>query len=155
MPESARIEPGTVAMAVVHSSTSTSQFELQSRHKVGVDANCIFFAHFRIDLKWITAKNQAKKPPFIAVLHRKKSFSIFPPPAGMSLTKLSQGGNNDVINKLFPPRESLVSDIPAGDGNIEKFFTVWLHSPSSWSQNRQNLPPVNQKEERVREREGS
>jgi hypothetical protein len=40
----------------------------------------------------------------------------------MSLTKLSLGGNNDVIYKLFPPRESLVSDIPAGDGNIEKHF---------------------------------
>jgi hypothetical protein len=52
----------------------------------------------------------------------KKSFSIFPSPAGMSLTKLSLGGNNDVIYKLFPPRESLVSDIPAVDGNIEKLF---------------------------------
>jgi hypothetical protein len=31
-------------------------------------------------------------------------------------------GNYDVIYKLFPPRESLVSDIPAGDGNIEKLF---------------------------------
>jgi hypothetical protein len=40
----------------------------------------------------------------------------------MSLTKLSLGGNNDVIYKLFPPRESLVSDIPAGNGNIEKLF---------------------------------
>jgi hypothetical protein len=38
----------------------------------------------------------------------------------MSLIKLSLGGNNEVIYKLFPPRESLVSDIPAGDGNIEK-----------------------------------
>jgi hypothetical protein len=55
-------------------------------------------------------------------IHRKKSFSIFPSPAGMSLTKLSLGGNNDIIYKLFPPRESLVSDIPAGDGNIEKLF---------------------------------
>jgi hypothetical protein len=27
----------------------------------------------------------------------------------MSLTKLSLGGNNDVIYKLFPPRESLVT----------------------------------------------
>jgi hypothetical protein len=35
----------------------------------------------------------------------------------MSLTKLSLGGNNDVINKLFPPRESLVSDIAAGYGS--------------------------------------
>jgi hypothetical protein len=40
----------------------------------------------------------------------------------MSLTKLSLGGNNDVMYTLFPPRESLVSDIPAGDGNIEKLF---------------------------------
>ncbi len=55
-------------------------------------------------------------------LHCKKSFSIFPSLAGMSLTKLSLGGNNYVIYKLFPPRESLVSDIPAGDGNIEKLF---------------------------------
>ncbi len=55
-------------------------------------------------------------------IHRKRSFSIFPSPAGMSPTKLSMGGNNKVINKLFPPRESLVSDIPAGDGNIEKLF---------------------------------
>jgi hypothetical protein len=40
----------------------------------------------------------------------------------MSLTKLSLGGSNDVIYKLFPPREGLVSYIPAGDGNIEKLF---------------------------------
>ncbi len=54
-------------------------------------------------------------------MHRKKAFRyIFP--AGMPLTKLSLIGNNDVIYKLFPPRESLVSDIPAGDGNIEKLF---------------------------------
>jgi hypothetical protein len=52
------------------------------------------------------------------LLHREKSFSIFPSPAGMSLTKLSLDGNNDVIYKLFPPRKSLVSDIPAGHGNI-------------------------------------
>ncbi len=58
----------------------------------------------------------------LLVLHRKKSFSIFPSPAGMSITKLSLGGNNDVIYKLFPPRESLVSDLPAGNGNFEKLF---------------------------------
>jgi hypothetical protein len=61
------------------------------------------------------------KTPFLAP-RRKKSFLIFLSPAGMSLTKLSLGGNNDVIYKLFPPRESLVSDIPAGDRNIEKLF---------------------------------
>jgi hypothetical protein len=54
--------------------------------------------------------------------HRKKSFEIFPSSAGMSVTKLSLGGNNDVIYKLFPPMESLVNNIPAGDGNIEKLF---------------------------------
>ncbi len=52
----------------------------------------------------------------------KKNFSIFLSPTGMSLTKVSLGGNNDVIYKLFPPREILVSDIPAGVGNIEKLF---------------------------------
>ncbi len=40
----------------------------------------------------------------------------------MSLTKLSLGGNNLYMTSLFPPRESFVSDIPAGDGNIEKLF---------------------------------
>ncbi len=59
-------------------------------------------------------------------VHHKKSFLIFPSSDGMSLTKLSQGGNNDVIYKLFPPRETLVSDIPAGYGNIKKLFTVYL-----------------------------
>ncbi len=59
--------------------------------------------------------------------HRKKSFSIFPSPAWMSFNKLSIGGNNDVIYKLFPPRESLVSDIPAGDGNIKKLFLQCIH----------------------------
>jgi hypothetical protein len=54
--------------------------------------------------------------------HCKKGFPIFPSPAGMSLTKLSLDGNYDVIYKLFLHRESLVSDIPAGDGNIEKLF---------------------------------
>jgi hypothetical protein len=40
----------------------------------------------------------------------------------MSLTKLSLDGDYDVIYKFFLHRESLVSDIPAGDGNIEKLF---------------------------------
>ncbi len=53
----------------------------------------------------------------------KKSFSIFLSLAGMSLTKLSLGGNYDVIYKLFLLRDNLVSDIPAGDGNIEKLLS--------------------------------
>jgi hypothetical protein len=40
----------------------------------------------------------------------------------MSLTKLSLGGNYEVTYKLLLPTESLVSDIPAGEGNIEKLF---------------------------------
>ena len=40
----------------------------------------------------------------------------------MSLTRLSLGRNNLYMTSLFPPRESLVSDIPAGDGNIQKVF---------------------------------
>ncbi len=40
----------------------------------------------------------------------------------MSLTKLSLGGNNLYMTSLFPIRESFVSDIPAGDGTIEKLF---------------------------------
>jgi hypothetical protein len=60
--------------------------------------------------------------PPLYVPHCKKSFLIFPSLAGMSLIKLYLGGNNDVIYKLFSPRESLVSDMSAGDGNIEKLF---------------------------------
>jgi hypothetical protein len=55
-------------------------------------------------------------------IHRKKSFSIFPSPARMSLTKIFLGGNKLYFTSLFPPRESLLSDIPAEDGNIEKLF---------------------------------
>ncbi len=51
-----------------------------------------------------------------------KKVTIFPSPAGMSLTKLSMGGKYEVIYKLFLPRERLISEIPAGDGNIEKLF---------------------------------
>jgi hypothetical protein len=40
----------------------------------------------------------------------------------MSFTKLSLGGNNLYMTSLFAPRESLVSDIPAEDGNIKKLF---------------------------------
>ncbi len=48
----------------------------------------------------------------------KKRSMIFPSPAGMSLTTYSFWPG---IIKLFPARESLVSEIPAGDGKIDFF----------------------------------
>jgi hypothetical protein len=62
-------------------------------------------------------------------MHREKKLFDIPVPSSRDVTyKLSLGGNNDVIYKLFPPRESLASDILAGYGNIEKLFFdgVWL-----------------------------
>ncbi len=50
----------------------------------------------------------------------KKRLAIFPSLAGMSLTKLSQAGKN--LSTVFPSRESLVSDIPAGDGKTAYLF---------------------------------
>ncbi len=40
---------------------------------------------------------------------------------------------------LFPPRESLVSDIPAGDGNIEKLF---LWSKREWCTKQVHVSPL-------------
>jgi hypothetical protein len=40
----------------------------------------------------------------------------------MPLTKPSLGGNNLYMTSLFPPRDSLVSDILAGERNIKKLF---------------------------------
>jgi hypothetical protein len=37
-------------------------------------------------------------------------------------TKISLGGNNDVITELFLPKGSLVSNIPAGDGKLVNLF---------------------------------
>jgi hypothetical protein len=59
-------------------------------------------------------------------IHRKKKVREFPVPSRDVTTKLSLGGNNDVITELFLLRGSLVSDIPAGDGKTrEPFFTVY------------------------------
>jgi hypothetical protein len=52
-------------------------------------------------------------------LHCKKKVSGFPVPSrGMSLNKLSLAG----IFEFFPARESLVSDIQAGDGKTDNLF---------------------------------
>ncbi len=53
-----------------------------------------------------------------AIVHCKKRLSIFLSSAGMSMTKLSLAGNNLII----PVRQSLVSDIPAGEGKIVNAF---------------------------------
>jgi hypothetical protein len=55
---------------------------------------------------------------------------IFPSPARMSLTKLFL----PEIIWLFPPRESLLSDISAGDGKINNLFYSVLYIP--------NIPPT-------------
>jgi hypothetical protein len=53
----------------------------------------------------------------INTVHRKKKVREFPVLSRDVTTKLSMGGNNDVITELFLPRGSLVSDIPAETGN--------------------------------------
>jgi hypothetical protein len=52
-------------------------------------------------------------------IHCKKRLAGLPSPSGMSLTKLSLDGNYLII----PAWESLVSDIPAGDGKIDNPFS--------------------------------
>jgi hypothetical protein len=55
---------------------------------------------------------------------KNSTVAVFPSPAGMSLIKLSNSPWPGIF-KLFPAaRESLVSDIPAGDKKIATFFTV-------------------------------
>jgi hypothetical protein len=58
----------------------------------------------------------------IPSMHRKKTDLDFPVSSRDVTTKLSLGGNNDVIPELFLPRGSLVSDIPAGDGKLVNPF---------------------------------
>jgi hypothetical protein len=55
-------------------------------------------------------------------IHRKKRFTSFPSPVGMSLTILPLGRNNSVMTSLFPPTESLVVTSRLGTGNSGTFF---------------------------------
>jgi hypothetical protein len=48
-------------------------------------------------------------------------------------TKLSLGGNNDVITELFLPRRSLVSDIPAVDGKLVNLFLRCIYCQQYYS----------------------
>jgi hypothetical protein len=58
----------------------------------------------------------------LGAIQRKKRFTSFPSPAGMSLTKLPMGRNNSVMTSLFPPRKSLVVTSRLGMGNSRTFF---------------------------------
>jgi hypothetical protein len=66
----------------------------------------------------------------IVWMHRKKRFTSFPSPAGMSLTKLPLGRNNSVMTSLFPPRESLIVTSRLGTGNSRTFFYGEQPAPS-------------------------
>ncbi len=57
--------------------------------------------------------------------HCKKRLAIFPSPPGMSVAKLSWAG----MIKLFPPRESLATDITSGDGKTANFFLQCILLP--------------------------
>ncbi len=59
---------------------------------------------------------------YIICVDRKKKFREFPVYSRDVTTKLSLGGNYDVITELFLPRGSLVSDIPAEDGKLVNLF---------------------------------
>jgi hypothetical protein len=61
-------------------------------------------------------------------LHLKKKVREFPVPSRDVTTKLSLGGNNDVTTELFLPRESLVSDITAGDRKLVSLFLRCMDS---------------------------
>jgi hypothetical protein len=58
-------------------------------------------------------------PQIAYSVHCKKEVAVFPSPAGMSLTQTLSGREK---TKLFPPRKSLISDIPAGDGKTANSF---------------------------------
>jgi hypothetical protein len=64
----------------------------------------------------------------------KEKLSLFPSPAGMSLTKLSPAGNY-ILNYFRSGRVWLVTS-PAGDGKSGLFFTVYIDPIPSGSPNR-------------------
>ncbi len=64
-----------------------------------------------------TGRNVVFVPYYVTRCTVKKGLATFPSPVGMSLTASWAG-----IVKLFPARENLVSDIPAGDGNVGNLF---------------------------------
>ncbi len=71
---------------------------------------------------WIFDTLLNDKKTTIYYIHRKKRFTSFPSPAGMSRSKLPLGRNNSVMTSLFPPRESLVVTSRLGTGNSRTIF---------------------------------
>jgi hypothetical protein len=67
-------------------------------------------------------RRYSKSQSVFLSLHSKKKVREIPLPSRNVTTKLSLGGNIDVITELFQPRGSLVSDIPAGDGKLVNLF---------------------------------
>jgi hypothetical protein len=59
---------------------------------------------------------------WVEKLHCKKRLAVFPIPLGMSLTSNQTLPGREYVIKLFPARESLVSDIPAGDRKTANLF---------------------------------
>ncbi len=85
---------------------------------------------FLLVTKWLCNPNRGpsykslcnrERSPTLFRTHTVKKLSIFPSSRDvtLTLTKLSLGAKNIYMTSLFPPRESLISNIPAGDGNIE------------------------------------
>ncbi len=76
-------------------------------------------------------------------LHRKKKVCEFSVPSRSRdvTTKLSLGGNNDIITELFLPRGSLVSDISARVGKLVNLF-LRCSVDNSWASPRQRRSGV-------------
>ena len=71
--------------------------------------------------KWAKiARIRVKKSFVPRYQYTVKNVRKFPIPSRDVTTKLSLGGNNDVITELF--LGSFVSDIPAGDGKLVNLF---------------------------------
>ncbi len=65
-----------------------------------------------------------KSAPALLTLHCKKGYRFSRPQPEVTYQTVPCSALNTVI-KLFPSRESLVSDIPAGEGKMLIFFTVY------------------------------
>jgi hypothetical protein len=95
---------------------------LSSMIKYNIKLEHVSIGDCSLFLKDIATVGICKKQRKRDIIHRKKRFTSFPSPAGMSLTKLPLGRNNSVMTSLFPPRESLVVTSRLGTGNSRTFF---------------------------------